>query len=99
MTERITVGRHVDQVRELLDALISPEDYAAAEALLSDELAALRDQHVRMYQRRLDGNRVGVDVNETARLLELWRGVADRPFTELTPEQQVEVLDALVSER
>lgn len=69
------------------------------EALITAELVAtLRARHVRMYEMRLAGNRIGVNVDETTRYLELWRGMEGKGWAELSQPERGEVFDALGDE-
>lgn len=98
--ERITVSRNDLAMASILDAHITAEERATGAALSAERLGAMRKHHVRLYTNRLhmasQGIR-GVNVEETERLLTLWREMEGKTFAEMSNDQQLEVLDALVA--
>jgi hypothetical protein len=104
--EKIVVGRHVDQIRQIMNDVVEKNLPTLCLQATADKIAELREKHVRRYETRLAfAARVGgpgvttpVNVAETRRLLELWQGMEGKAFSELGEDQKLEVLDALVDE-
>lgn len=98
-SDRIVVSREEDEIREVLDGLLE-EDYPGLVAKATPErLAELAERHVLLYQRRLDSGSPAVNVEETERLLGVWREVRSKEtFEALSDSARLEVLDALAAE-
>jgi hypothetical protein len=97
---KIVVGRHLPALQAKFDELVTPAVRMMATHLPAEKLDELRRVHVRRYTNRLrmaEGGIRGVNVEETERLLGLWRGMAGKKFDELDRDQQTEVLDALAA--
>lgn len=97
--ERVVVGRGQSPMAAILDAAIEAQggSEGLASQLSPERLETLCTQHLRMYERRLASGHPAVNVRETQRLLDLWKGMRGKSFTELGEAERLEVLDAVVS--
>lgn len=97
--ERVVVGRGHSPIAGILDEAIEANGGRdrLAEQITPERIEALCDRHVRMYATRLASGNPAVNVRETSRLLELWKGIRGKNFSELGDAERLEVLDAVVS--
>jgi hypothetical protein len=102
--DRIMVGRGDEAIASLLDEVVDRaggEEELAAKAT-PEKIAALRAEHVRRYENRLriagQQKHTPVNVEETGRLLALWKDMEGKTFSALSEDQRLEVLDALAVE-
>lgn len=66
-------------------------------AVPKETIAGLRKTHMTLYQARLDSGSSAVRPLETKELLEIWTGMGDKGWDELTLTEKGEITDALAS--
>ena len=98
-SDKIVVGREEEEIREILDSLIEEDYPGLVERATREKIALLRESHVNLYRFRLDSQLIGVNVDETERLLAVWTSAEGKEFSELSDEAKLEVLDALAAEQ
>lgn len=96
--DKIVMGRGDPGVRAMLDALLEEDYPGLVEKATPEKIAELGQRHCKLYRFRLDSSLVAVNVEETERLLAVWKSVVGKTFAELSDEAKLEVLDALAAE-